>query len=445
MSITEKFRELNPTSKEVYDRAVKVMPSGNTRGVIFYRPYPAYARKGKGSRIWDLDGNERIDYCFNYSVLLLGHAHPKVMAAIKEQLECGTALGAPTELEVKLAEKIVEMVPCVEKVRFTVTGTEAVMNAIRVARAYTRKDKIVMFEGAYHGTSDSVVVKGASYSSEGIPDGVAKDVIVIPFNDAQMVERTIKRFKDEIAAVIVEPVLGAGGGIPPRNNFLEVVRGVTEEHGALLIFDEIQTGFRLAPGGAQELFNVIPDIVTLGKGVTGGLPGAAIGGSEELMDEVCSFPDVSYPLTLRPRVPLSGTHNAHPLSMAAGLAQLNELKPPVYDHINKIGQDMRDELSKICRDLGIKAQITGIGSFFHIFFTKRPIVSYGDTKYADLRLLWYFDIDLLNRGVYLAPLHCCYVSAATSNDDVKQTLQAMEQALTNMKPLIREICPSLIV
>ena len=445
MSEIGKFEKSTPKSKQLYDRAVKVMPGGNTRTVVFYPPYPAYAARGKGSHIWDVDGNERIDYCFNFSVLLLGHAHPKVMDAVKAQLENGSVLGAPTEAEVRLAEKVCEIVPAAERVRFVVTGTEATMNAIRVAKAYTKKPKIILFNGAYHGTSDPVVVEGSSYTSEGIPQSVKEEVIMVPFNDAATFENTLKQYKNETAAVLVEPLQGSGGAIPPEKGFLETIREETEKHGVILIFDEVQTGFRLARGGGQELFKVIPDMVALGKGMTGGFPGGAVGGKREIMEKIYGFPDVSIPPASKPRVPLSGTFNAHPISMAAGLAHLNELKPEVYNHLNRMGQSMRDGFSKICRDLGIACQVTGLGSFFQMHFTKTPIRRHEDTKYADKRLLWYLDICLLNKGIYFAPCHTSYVSAVTTEKDVQTTLDAIQQVLTNAKPMIRDMAPGLMV
>jgi glutamate-1-semialdehyde 2,1-aminomutase len=437
----KKYYDLTTKSRNLYNEALKLIPGANTRGVVFYNPYPVYAVKGKGSHIWDIDGNERIDYMLNASVLLLGHSHPKVISAIVNQLENGTVLGTPTDLEIKLAEKIIEVVPCVEKIRFSVTGTEACMNIVRIARAATRKRKIILVGGYYHGTSDLFF----SLSSEGILDEVKEGLILIPFNDVEKLDQAIKVNKDEVAAVMFEPVLGSGGGIPATKEFLKSSRDFTEEHDILLIFDEVQTGFRLALGGAQERLGVIPDLVTLGKGITGGLPGSAYGGHEDIMDEVCKYPDTGNSVQSRPMVPSGGTHNAHPLSMAAGLAHISELNKSVFSRIDRVGGMIRDGLQKVSEDLGISLKTTGIGSFFSMYFTDKPIKNNSDANYADPHLRWYFDISLLNRGIYLAPGHCSYTCAANSDNDVKVTLEAMEQALTGMKPLIKEILPKLIL
>jgi glutamate-1-semialdehyde 2,1-aminomutase len=444
MNATENFFKSTVSSKKMYDRAMKSIPSGTTRGVVFYRPYPTYATKAKGSHIWDMDGNERIDYMLNASVLVLGHSHPKVINAIKQQLENGILMGAPTELEVQLAEKIIEMVPCVEKVRFAVTGTEACMNAIRIARAYTGKNKILMFKGYYHGTSDIVVSKGGAYHSEGVPESASKHIIYLPFNLKEGLEDTIKENKNDLAAVMIEPVLGAGGGIPATKDFLEYCREVTYENDILLIFDEVQTGFRISAGGAQEKFGITPDLVALGKGVSGGLPGSAYGGIDEIIEKTCSFSDTASPIKTGQLVPAGGTHNAHPLAMASGLAHLNELKPEVFKRIDKTGESIRNGLKNLADDHKICLYPTGIGSMFHVYFSKKPINNYEDTIYSDPRLLWYFDISLLNNGVFLAPSHCSYTSAAHTDEDISKTLIAMENTLTEMKPIIKEITPSLI-
>ena len=313
-----------------------------------------------------------------------------------------------------------------------------------LARAYTGKKKVVMFEGYYHGTSDLVVSQGGAFYSEGIPEESSRNIITLPFNNKQEIDKIISKYKDEIAAVMVEPVLGAGGGIPANLEFLKTCRELTEKNDILLIFDEVQTGFRLAAGGAQERFNVIPDIVAIGKGVTGGLPGSAYGGKNEIMEKTCSYLDTASPIKTGQKVPAGGTHNAHPLAMAAGLAHVNELKDSVFIQIDKAGDALRDGLDNIANEQGIALQTTGIGSFFHVYFTKKPINNYNDTRSADPRLLWYFDISLLNQGVFLAPAHCSYTCAALTDNDIQHTLEAMEQVLIGMKPLIKEISPNLI-
>lgn len=433
------------------------MPGGNTRGVVFFKPYPAYAKRAEGSRIWDVDGNERIDYCFNYGPLILGHKHPKIIEAVMEQLDRGILFGAPTETEVKLAEKIVEQVPCADKVRLVVTGTEAIMNALRISRAYTGRKKIGKFEGGFHGTGELWIsthpplnLAGKEKSpnsipaSEGMPEEEVKEVIVMPYNNEEVVSQTIKKNRDALAAIIVEPILGVGGAVPAKKSFLKMLREETERYGIVLIFDEVMTGFRLAPGGGQEYFGIKPDLCILGKIIGGGFPIGAFAGNKDMMD-LCAFPECSFPELIKPPVPSSGTFNAFPITMTVGLAQLNELNNDTYTHINNMGDLLRSSLIELMDDMNIKGIVTGEGSFFHVHFTDiEEIIDYRSSAKSDTNILRYFDMDQLNRGIYLAPAHVCFISAATTKDDIKQTLQSMEESLRSIKKIIYETSPNLI-
>lgn len=440
MSITHEYIKQTSSSKEVYSRATKVLVTGNTRNAIFFRPYPSYAKRARGSHIWDVDGNERIDFCFNFSVLILGHNHPKVVDAAKRQLERGTVFGAPTEEEVKLAEELVRRLPSAEMVRFMPSGTEAGMHALRLARAYTGKDKIIKFEGEFHGTYDCVFIsvnpqKEKSGSSlnpnsvpevEGLPEDFVKKTIILPYNNLQALEDTVRAHKGDLAAVIVEPATCFSGYNPPNKGFLKGLREITRSYDVLLIFDEVVT-FRLAPGGGQELFGVVPDITQLGKAIGGGFPIGAVAASEEIM-ELYSIPEVG-----KPRLTQSGTFNAFPIAMATGLATLNELKPPVYESLNRRGQTLRNGLAEMLNDLNIDFQVTGTGSLFDIMFTSEKLVDYrslANVRKEDRRR---FELDLMNRGVYLPPGgHWCNISTATSNNDIKLALEAMEKSLKSL-------------
>lgn len=438
MKFIEHYYEGSRKSREVHERARKVMPSGISRGVLYFKPYPTYAEKGLGSHIWDVDGNERIDYCLNYTVLLLGHSHPKVREAIKSQLDNGTALGAPTELEVSLAERISRRVSYAEKVVFAPSGTEAVMYAIRAARAFTGKSKIGVFEGAYHGTYDSVYSR-----SRGITPAASSDVIFLPFNDPDKVKQILQPHKQNLAAIIVEPVMGSNGPIVPQNGFLPRLREIADEMECLLISDEIITGFRLDYGGTGKVFGFEPDMVTFGKIVGGGLPASAVCGKTEVMS-VFDFPNTSSLEPGEPAVPHAGTFVAHPLAMAAGIASLDELRPEAYDRLNTSGDEIMSGLRKLSAELGITYQVSGFGSLFHIFFTDKEITSFEDAKGADTNLIRHLDLGLLNRGVYFSPGHLCSLAAVTTKQDIDTTLDAVADTLLEMKPAIKELAPSLV-
>jgi len=432
--LIEKYRSVSKTSRKLYERACKVFPDGSTRRGLFFPPYPAYIVKGEGCRVYDVDGREYIDYTSNLGPLILGHKNPRVMKAIQEQLECGTVLGGPTELEVRLAEKILGSLPSGEQVIFCASGTEANMLGLRVARAYTGKEKILKCEGAFHGTSD-----GFS-EGPGILQDLLTKTITVPFNDIERFEAAIKKHRDELAAVFIEPILR---GIPPEPDYLKQVRKVTEENGVLLVFDEVVTGFRLSRAGAQGKWGVRPDMTLLGKIIGGGFATGALVAKKEMLKP---FKPMRFSGLTVDRAPIShaGTWNAHPVAMAAGLATLQELTPSAYAHLDEVGEALRQGMEKAAERAGIIVQVVGVGSVFHIYFTDQAIVDSASAKTGNQLLLRHYDLHLITRGIYPAKAHCNFISTPVKNREVKQTLEAIEDTLHSMKPLVRKIAPSLI-
>lgn len=458
--IVERYKKMTPKSKGLYDRATKVFLDHGTRAVFKYDPYPIYTNNGEGSRIFDVDGNEYIDFCFNFTSLILGHNHPSIKEAVREIIERGPPSGGPIVEEIELAEEIADRIPCAEITRFTPSGTEAGMNITRLARAYTGRRKIAKFEGNYHGTSDPLFISflpkeltahssmpSSTADSDGILEEVIKNVVTMPYNDAPAAEETVKKNKEDLAAVIVEPVMprsGAGGGlILPKIDFLKTLREITAQYNILLIFDEVITGFRLARGGAQEYYNVIPDLSMLGKVIGGGYPIGAVTGRQEIMQLVVGS---SHAKTSKSKVPISGTFSGHPVSAAAGLATMKELTANTYERFKKHTDEITNGLKNALEDLGIKAQVTGINSLFNISFTdKEDINNYRDTLTADANLFRYFTLDLFSKGVYWAPSHFSNLSAVTRDEDIKKANTAFYETLEVLKPQIKETSPKLLV
>lgn len=420
-------------SEILYKKALELMPGGVDSPVRAFKPYPFFTAKAHGSKLYDVDGREYIDYCLAYGPLILGHTHPKVIGAVKQQLENGSAYGTPTELEIKMAEKVVEHVPCAEMVRFVNSGTEATMAAIRVARGYTGRDKIIKFEGCFHGAHDYVLVKAGSGAatfgvpdSLGVPASTTQNTIVLPYNDANAVEQTVKKYKNELAAIILEPVLGNIGCVLPKDDYLKRLREITEDNDVVLIFDEVITGFRLALGGAQEYFKVIPDIVTLGKIIGGGFPIGAFAGKKELMKIVTPVGKVYH----------SGTFCGNPISMAAGLTTIQELeKGHVYEHVNKLGNKIREKMNKIIEELELGFKLYGITSMFQIYLTNEEVYNWQSAAKADREKFLLYHKILLENGVFIPPsqFECCFISAAHSESNVGKTLTAIEAALKRVR------------
>ncbi|MCW4007355.1 MAG: glutamate-1-semialdehyde 2,1-aminomutase [Candidatus Bathyarchaeota archaeon] len=412
-------------SEELFERAKRLMPGGVNSPVRAFQPYPFFTKRAYGSRLLDVDGNEYIDYCMAYGALLLGHAHPRVVEAVRAQLENGSLYGTPSEQEVELAELICEVVPSAEMVRLVTTGGEATMSALRAARGYTGKRKILKFEGCYHGAHDSVLVKAGSGAttfgvpnSLGVPEEVGRNTIVVPFNDAGAFEAAVKAHRADLAAVIVEPVIGNIGLVLPQEGFLETLREVTEAYGVVLIFDEVITGFRMALGGAQEYYGVTPDMTTLGKVLGGGFPIAAFAGREEIMRIIAP----------EGKVYQAGTYSGNPISVTAGLATLKYLR--------QSGRDLYAELSAKCQaiveplkvavaDAGLNLQVSHVASMFQLFFTEKPVYDYASVKTADAARYMRFHNSLLREGVFLPPsqFETCFISAAHSSADLDKTVE----------------------
>ena len=420
------------TSSELYAKAQKVMPGGVNSPVRAFNAVvgePLFIKSAKGCTITDVDGNEFIDYVSSWGPLIFGHAHPRIVEAITRQAELGTSYGASTELEIELAEKVVNAVPSIDVVRMVNSGTEAVMSALRLARGITGRDKIVKFEGCYHGHGDSLLVKaGSGLASLGIPDcpgivsSLAEKTLNLPFNDAEQVKQLFAKEGAEIAALIVEPVAGNMGAIPPAPGFLETLREETKKAGALLIFDEVITGFRVSLGGAQNLFGVTPDITCLGKIIGGGLPVGAYGGSKEVMDHISPVGSVYQ----------AGTLSGNPLAMAAGNVMVDLLSEPrVYDLLEEKSKKLCDGLQKNVQEIGISAQFTRVGSIFSMFFTDQKIENFDTVKTCDTEFFKRYFNALLEEGIYIAPsqFEVGFMSAIHSDEEIDQTIAASLKAL----------------
>lgn len=419
-------------SYEYYERAKKVLPGGVNSPVRSARAVgtrPIFVREAKGAWIWDEDGNRYIDYVCSWGPLILGHSHPDVVRAIREVAEKGTSYGIPCKLEVEMAEQVVKMVPSVEVIRFVNSGTEAVMSAIRLARGVTGRKKIIKFDGCYHGHADALLVKAGSGvatfgvpGSAGVPEEVVAQTIVLPYNDLNAFETTMGEQGKEIAAVIVEPVAGNMGVVPPVDGFLEGLKRLCEKYGALLIFDEVITGFRLAPGGAQEYYGVLPDITCLGKIIGGGLPVGAYGASREIMKHVA--PDGP--------VYQAGTLSGNPLAMAAGLATLKILENgEIYKELDEKAAYLEKGLKEVSSRIGISVTLQRVGSMGCGFFTDRPVRNFDEAKSCNVEAYGAFFRAMLDRGIYLAPsqFEAFFVSRAHTREDLDFTIEVAEEAL----------------
>jgi glutamate-1-semialdehyde 2,1-aminomutase len=411
-------------SETLFARAQGVIPGGVNSPVRAFRGVggsPAFIARGNGSRIWDADGNEFIEYIGSWGPLLLGHRFPPVLDALRDTLEIGTSFGAPTEREIELAELIREFVPSVEMVRLVNSGTEATMSALRVARGFTGRDLTIKFEGCYHGHVDSLLVKAGSGvatlglpDSPGVPKGFSDTTLALPFNDIAALEQAFAERGKEIAAVIVEPVVGNMGCVLPAPGYLEAMRNLCTQNGSLLIFDEVMTGFRLAPGGAQELYGIKPDLTTMGKVIGGGLPIAAYGGRKDIMSYVA------------PSGPIyqAGTLSGNPMAVAAGLAMLRYLKahPEVYRQIEE-----RTALLATAAPQGVT--VNRVGSMITFFFTDRPVTDYESAKTSDTKRFARFFHALLERGIYWPPAQyeAAFISAAHSQEDIAHTVSVMKE------------------
>ncbi len=419
-------------SRELFAEAQRYIPGGVNSPVRAFRAVggqPLFITRGKGSHLYDADGNEYIDYVLSWGPLILGHAHPRVVAALKEAVERGTSYGAPTELETELAKLIKEAMPAVEMVRFVNSGTEATMSALRLARAYTGRDKIMKFEGCYHGHADMLLVQaGSGVSTLGLPDSpgvpraTVQDTLVAPFNHLETVRQLFAHHSGQIAAIIVEPVAGNMGVVPPRPGFLEGLREVTREEGALLIFDEVMTGFRVAYGGAQVLYGVTPDLTCLGKVIGGGLPVGAYGGRGEIMELVAP----------QGAMYQAGTLSGNPLAMTAGIETLKVLQDRrVYSEMERKSVALTEEIAQAAYEAGVPTFSTRVGTMFCLFFTDQKVIDYTSAKSSGTARFGAYFQRMLEGGIYLAPsqFEAGFISLAHSDEDIERTVQAAKKAL----------------
>jgi glutamate-1-semialdehyde 2,1-aminomutase len=419
-------------SQHWFRRAGDVIPGGVNSPVRAFRAVggePFFVDRARGARIWDVDGNEYIDYVLSWGPMILGHAHPAVVRAVQEAAERGTSYGAPTPPEVELAELVREFFPSMQLLRFVNSGTEATMSAIRVARGFTGRDLILKFEGCYHGHGDSFLVRAGSGvatlglpNSPGVPAELSRLTLTAPFNDLEAVAQIFQTHPERVAGVIVEPVVGNGGFIPPAADFLPGLRRLTEESGALLIFDEVMTGFRVAPGGAQERFGVRPDLTTLGKVIGGGLPVGAYGGRREVMERVAPLGPIYQ----------AGTLSGNPLAMAAGLAQLRTLREEdPYPVLERRTARLVGGLLSSARDLGVPATGGSLGSMWGIFFSERPVTCFAEAQGSDVERFRRFFRGSLERGVFFAPsaFEAGFTSTMHGDAEIDATLERARDAL----------------
>ena len=419
-----------------YKKAKKVIPGGVNSPVRAFRNVgsnPIFFKKGKGSKMYDIDGNKYIDCVGSWGPLILGHTDKSTLNSIINSAKNGTTFGAPTELETKMAEKIIEMVPSIEKVRMVSSGTEATMSAIRLARGYTKKSLIIKFSGNYHGHFESFLIKAGSGAmtlgkpdSEGVTKNIAKDTLVAEYNNIKSVKKLFMENKDKIAGVIIEPIAGNMGLVAPKENFLNELRDLCSENDSLLIFDEVMTGFRVSKGGAQELYNIMPDITTLGKIIGGGLPAVAYGGKSKIMDFVA--PDGP--------VYQAGTLSGNPLAMSAGLSVLEQLNDNLYRRLERISSKIENGINDNIKKLGFNANIARVGSMMTLFFTEKNYVrNFKDANQCDTNLYAKYFNHMLKMGIYLPPsqYECLFLSNKIGDKDIKKIIESNYKALKKIK------------
>lgn len=431
--LVDKLKKFNQ-SIDAYKEAVTLMPGGVNSPVRAFKSVgmsPIFMESGKGAILTDVDGNEYIDYVLSWGPLILGHADDQVVESLKQAAEKGTSFGAPTTLENELAKLVLERVPSLEMVRMVNSGTEATMSALRLARGYTGRNKILKFEGNYHGHGDSLLIKAGSGvatlglpDSPGVPDSVAQHTITVPYNDKESVSYAFKEFGEDIAAVIVEPVSGNMGVVPPQNDFLNHLRTVTKEHGALLIFDEVMTGFRVGFNCAQAHFDIDPDITCLGKVIGGGLPVGAYGGKKEIMERVAPAGDIYQ----------AGTLSGNPLAMTAGYETLSQLTEETYVEMNKKVDRLVAGFEAAAEKYQIPLQINRVGSMFGIFFTNQPVINYETAQQSDLDRFAKYYRGMIEEGVFLAPsqFEGLFISTAHTDEHIEHTVRAIDKVFATL-------------
>lgn len=423
------------TNRELFERAKKLMPGGVSSPVRAFKAVggePIIVSKGEGSRIWDVEGKEYIDFLMSWGPLILGHSHPRVVKALEEQAKKGLSYGITNPHEITLAELVISAIPSVEMVRFVSSGTEATMSAIRLARGYTGRKHVVKFEGCYHGHYDGLLVSAGSGvatlgipGTPGVPEEIASLTIVLPYNDVDALKETFEKYGQDIACVIVEPVAGNMGTVLPKDGFLQALREITRQYSSLLIFDEVMLNFRLSKGGAQELYSVEPDITCMGKVIGGGMPLGAYGGKREIMEKVA------------PEGPVyqAGTLSGNPMAMVAGITTLSELfeKNP-YEYLDEITQTLCEGISKILEDKGIPHTINRVGSMLTVFFTDKEVYDYRTAKGSDLELFAKFFRALLREGVLIPPsqFEAWFLSTAHTKEDIEEALNRIERAVSSI-------------
>ncbi|MEK7400332.1 MAG: glutamate-1-semialdehyde 2,1-aminomutase [Candidatus Poribacteria bacterium] len=418
-------------SQILYSKAIECIPGGVNSPVRAFKSVggnPIFIQSGSGSKIYDVDGNEYIDYVCSWGPLILGHSHPKIVSALIEQVTKGTSYGAPTELELKLAQMVIDAFPSIEMVRMVNSGTEATMSAIRLARGFTGRGKIVKFEGCYHGHGDSFLIKAGSGAltlgvptSPGVPAEIAEMTIVGKYNDLDGLSKIFDSEGKNIAAVIVEPIAGNVGLILPKDGYLKGLREITKKHGALLIFDEVITGFRVAYGGAQALYGIDPDLTCLGKIIGGGLPVGAYGGKREIMEKMAPVGSIYQ----------AGTLSGNPMAMTAGIAALEELRSDgVYDKLEEKASRLADGLKQSADDIGVPVSFNRVGSMLCAFFTDKAVVDYDSAISSDTDKYAIFFKEMQEQGIYLAPsqFETSFVSLAHTNEDIDRTIEASRHA-----------------
>ena len=429
-----RYLELTPGSKAKWQTATEYLPGGDSRNSIFWDPYPIFLTEASGNKTVDADGNERTDFINTMTTMILGHASPPVMEAVTEQLSRGVAYNAPNEHQVRLARLLCERIPSFDLVRFTNSGTEATLNTIRAARAYTGRSKFAKVEGGYHGTHDAVTVSvrvdvskagdpdrpQPVAASDGLAEGVLDQVVIIPFNEVAASRRILEENKDELAAVIVEPVMGSVGMLPATTEYLTMLREFTEANGIVLIFDEV-ISFRVAPGGSQQYYGVTPDMTSLGKIIGGGFAVGAFGGRKDIMD--------LYDPTKGPRVSHAGTFNANPVTMLAGAVTMEHLDDGVYRSLAEMTERLRQGIRQVCDELEVPVQVTGLGSLFGIHFTDSEIHNYRDLAATDRDLRAHVFLGLLNEGILIAPNLVGALSTCLGDKEMTAFLDAFRRVL----------------
>ncbi|MBB6445847.1 glutamate-1-semialdehyde 2,1-aminomutase [Bacillus benzoevorans] len=422
-------------SIQAFKEAKTLMPGGVNSPVRAFKSVdmnPIFMESGKGSKIYDIDGNEYIDYVLSWGPLILGHANEQVVEALKKMTELGTSFGAPTLMENKLANLVKERVPSIEMVRMVSSGTEATMSALRLARGYTGRNIILKFEGCYHGASDSLLIKAGSGvatlglpDSPGVPEGVAKNTITVPYNDLEGVKYAFEQHGKDIAGVIVEPVAGNMGVVPPQPGFLQGLRDLTSEYGALLIFDEVMTGFRVGYNCAQGYFNITPDITCLGKVIGGGLPVGAYGGRAEIMEKVAPSGTIYQ----------AGTLSGNPLAMTAGYETLSQLTPADYKEFERKGDRLQAGIEAAAVKYQVPATVNRAGSMIGFFFTNEDVINYDTAKSSNLDFFAAYYREMANSGIFLPPsqFEGLFLSTTHSDEDIEKTIQAIEHAFSTLQ------------